>query len=176
MRTIKTLIITDVMGAGGLEPAEEAKEIAYLFKQLYDITLDWQHEEHAGTIEEHDPKLIIIDYGGMLPGQSTDVQQVTEVIKWAQDHPSRLVLIWTTFTARIWKFDLEDEFQDLDNVLLWRPFLDGSSYAPISFDEMDAYEKEVVLKLRHWYDLPAPRDLSEQYKIKNIKTPEGRRS
>lgn len=169
---IKTLIITDYMGTSVAEPEEEAVNIARLFKQDFDIDLNWTHQTAANNLENINPKLIIIDYGGLLPGSDVDIHQMRAVLNWAQDHPSRLVLIWTSFTANIWKYELEDEFKEADNVLLWEP---GESTHFFSFDEAEKHQAEVVMKIRHWYNLPKPKppDLSEYHS--NLKTPPGRK-
>ena len=152
---IKTLIVTDYMGTLTQEPEEEAEDIARQFQQDYKIELDWTHQTAANNLDEVNPKLIIIDYGGIMPGSDTDLHQVRAVGKWAQAHPSRLVLIWTSFTSRIWKFDLEDEFDEMDNVLLWEP---GGEYYHSStpFDELQEHQQETILKIRYWYNIPEP--------------------
>lgn len=149
-KKIKTLIVTDYMGSLGTQPEEEAEYIARLFLEMYGIELDWQHSTSVDT-REYTPDLIIIDYGGILPGSDMDVWELRQLAEWAAEHPSKLALIWTSFTAKVWVFELEDEFKDLDNILLWVPVGPNGRRTLPDFDTEHIHQESVAQKIRFWY-------------------------
>ena len=64
-------------------------------------------------------ELLVIDYGGLSTmGGSHAGMQVWSACKYAEDHPGSLVVLWSKFTERIYRGELEAEFGLLDNVLL----------------------------------------------------------
>lgn len=171
-KRIKTLIINDMGGGGGMSPEEEAEQIAYYMKELHDIDLDWTHTTAlgVGTLDEINPKFIILDYGGAAMGYGNNgYVQVDAVVRWAIEHPSRLLLIYTAYT--LYMVDDVMEFEDLpDNILPWDPTSDYKKKADAAdrFDYMDI----VAIKIRHWYGLPEPEEPDpEDYKLD---TPPGR--
>jgi len=64
--------------------------------------------------------LVILDYGGIAASGAWDVatSNIKEVIRWAEDHPSSLVLIWTEMTQRVYKSEVEEQFGEMNNIML----------------------------------------------------------
>lgn len=63
--------------------------------------------------------LLVLDYGGLsTAGGSHAEMQVWSACNYAENHPGSLVVLWSKFTERIYRGELEDTFGHLDNVLL----------------------------------------------------------
>jgi hypothetical protein len=142
-KPIKTLIVTGYMGSLGERPEEEAAYIARLFLELYGMQLDYTHTTAVNEIDAS-YRLVIIDYGGLMPGAESAAEwQVRAVCEWAEEHPSRLVLIWSLFTAKIWKSEVEDHFHEQSNILLWVP-VDDRGWSALKLDEETKYQNKVT--------------------------------
>lgn len=166
---IKTLIIADPSGSAGMEPEEEADFIARYMAELHGIVLNYTITTGAHMLDEIKPDLVILDYGGAMMGYGdTAFSQVSYVLKWAEEHPSKLVLIYTLFTT--WMVhEVYEDIIPLDNVLFWDP---SDKYRrSMTWDKKDSHQAELALKIRHWYGLPEPEDDSADYNIDDLKTP-----
>lgn len=63
--------------------------------------------------------LLVIDYGGLSTmGGSHANMQVWTACKYAEDHPGALVILWSKFTERVYRGELQEAFGHLNNVLL----------------------------------------------------------
>jgi len=98
MRTILTAILVDPF-ASSLHTEEE--EIANLIEDytrvLKPAKLDFYQIHHMGEVK---PKtdLILFDYGGMSIGNDMMEHQSRDVVRWAKDNPSSLVMVVSLFT------------------------------------------------------------------------------
>jgi hypothetical protein len=161
---VKTLIVCD---PATNDPLKDAEDIASYLEDAHGIVLDWTHLEAVGvkTLGEIKPDFIVLDYGGtsMAYGNSGYVQ-VAEFVKWAKEHPSKLLLIYTSHT--MYMVDDVLDFEDApDNVMEWVP--DPLKTKKKYFDHQD----EIALKIRHWYGMPEPEEPDpDQYKL-DLKKP-----
>ena len=109
-------IITDFPMS--MTPEEEREEII--------ATLSDYGLEISGVVASFDitevlgsnPDLVIIDYGGMYTsgGSDTASWNINYVLSWAENHPGKLVALWTHFTGVLYKQEFEAVFGHLDNV------------------------------------------------------------
>lgn len=154
MKRIKTLMILDPSGSVGMEPEEEAESIAKYLAELYGIVLNYTVTTGAQLLDEVKPDLVILDYGGAMMGYGdTAFSQVDYVLKWAEEHPSKLVLIYTLFTT-LMVHEIQEDIEPLDNVLFWDP---SDKYRrSLKWEERDTHQEELALKIRHWYGVPDP--------------------
>lgn len=171
MKKIKTLIIADPSGGAGMEPEEEADFIANYMAEAHGIVLNYTITTAAHVLDEVKPNLVILDYGGAMMGYGdTAWRQVDYVLKWAEEHPSKLVLIYTLFTT--WMVhEIQEDIDPLDNVLFWDP---SDKYRrSLKWEERDAHQEEVALKIKHWYGIPDQKEAKPEPYIKNLllKTP-----
>ena len=67
-------------------------------------------------VTERHLDLLVIDYGGVLPGTDMPMWQIREALRWAEEHPSSLLYLYTTHTRRIYEYELKDQFGHLENV------------------------------------------------------------
>ncbi|HEX7313323.1 MAG TPA: hypothetical protein VF297_05355 [Pyrinomonadaceae bacterium] len=113
-RVIKTAIIVDMMGAGGKSPEEEVEQHKEFYGDLLaPATLDVHRPYHAGGGKhgiQDGTELIVYDFGGMMPGSSLMEDNARQVVKWAQDHPSGLVVVASSYTFRVY---VEAEMADV---------------------------------------------------------------
>lgn len=116
---IKTIIITDPLGEE--KPEGIIEELAGWTKTATDQFRVIGHYEYVS--EEAEEKsaradLLLIDYGGMALG-ATDMcaSQIRWVCEWAKEHPGKLVILLTMFTAEIYFDELDQEFGECDNII-----------------------------------------------------------
>lgn len=154
MTKIKTLIIADPAGGVGNTPEEEGDFMAKYLAEVHGIVINYTVTTAAQTLDEAKPDLVILDYGGAMMGYGDGAwRQVDYVLKWAENHPSKLVLIYTLFTT--WMVhEIQEDINTLDNVLFWDP---SDKYRrSMPWDERAKHQEVVALKIRHWYGVPEP--------------------
>ena len=169
-KRIKTLIITDPTGGAGMDPEEEADFIARYMAEVHGVVLDYIHSTAAQAIKEVKPHLVILDYGGASIGYGdAGYSQIEYVLKWAEDHPSKLVRIYSLFTTWV-VHEIQEDIEPLDNVLFWDPS-EKEYRRSLPWEEREEHQEELALKIRHWYGLPEPDDNLDEYKIDDLITP-----
>lgn len=110
MKSIKTAIIVDFMGSGGMTREEEIAEHVRYFSSMLECQLN-VHTPNLALEIEPGTELVIFDFGGMMPGADSLVtSNARALFKWAQDNPSGLVVVISWFT---WMRYLENEMEDL---------------------------------------------------------------
>lgn len=119
--TFKTGILVDQMGHGfgevtpEMEVEQHAKDFAELLRphKIKHYTLRSAHEVKPGT------DLVLFDYGGMLPGCGDLIlSEVRALFRWAQDNPSSLAVVVSTFTYRnVIQGELQELGLDLPNIV-----------------------------------------------------------
>jgi len=148
MDKIKTVIIVDSMGSESGTPAEEIAEIIETLKNDWNLPVEVVAAgEGAYVLDDQNPDLVIIDYGGMMPGcEDTVNSNIRYVLDWASEHPGKLVILWTDFTYLIYHHEFEEEFSDRDNILF--RYSDGHANGVLS--EMFS-SKYTIEKVRRWF-------------------------
>lgn len=94
---IKTAFWADLMGACGMTPEEEMKQQKEWAEEELGVKLDIHMPMNISQIEEG-TELVFFDYGGMMLGNSLMEDNSRHLVRWAEDHPSALVVIVSTFT------------------------------------------------------------------------------
>jgi hypothetical protein len=94
---IKTAFWVDLMGAGGKTPEEEMEQHREWIEEELGVRLDIHMPYNISQIEEG-TDLVLFDYGGMMLGNSLMEDNSRRLVRWAEDHPSALVVIISTFT------------------------------------------------------------------------------
>lgn len=148
MPAIKTLCVFDPMISAGMTADEQAAQEIEALREidLLDVVLIARLDGMI-RVKDYDPDLLLIDYGGLSAQYGCWERAVTEVeyaCKWAEDHPGKLMVIWTYFTSRLYR-EVEDQFKHLTNVL-------------VRTMDRDSDEK-VLAGMRAWFPdslLPAP--------------------
>jgi len=143
MRTIRVGIVVDFMGWSEQTPEEERDEIIEL---LQATTLEganvklvayanWVHGVTGTPMD-----LFVLDYGGVLPGADDMVRsQIRTAIKWAEDHPGKLLYLYTDFTRNWYEREYDETFGGHENI--------------VYRFRNDHLEDEVEAKIRQWFGL-----------------------
>lgn len=118
---IKTAIILDPVGHsfGEVGPDEEMMDLVAEYSKLVrPHILSYYKCEHACRIQPG-TKLVLFDYGGMLGiGNTIAEEQSRDVIRFAENNPSALVVIVSDFTYRqCIRYEMEDMGLNLHNVV-----------------------------------------------------------
>lgn len=128
MDKIRVFYLIDFMGSADTSPEEEVQETIRHFLELGVPVelLAWSFSFHVindfpGT------DMVILDYGGVMPGCGDMVTgQIRDVWKWAQDHPGKLVVVYSSFTWAMYSDEMIREFGKLKNVCY--AFAEGMDY------------------------------------------------
>jgi hypothetical protein len=120
---MKVAIIVDCMGGGGQTDVEEVQMHKRRFTRLLRPIKPKFYRAYSAYSGEHgiqgNTDMVIFDYGGMLPGNDLMESNSRELVKWAMDHPSSLVVVVSSFTYQHAVVDEMKEagFESLPNVI-----------------------------------------------------------
>ncbi|MHB0922582.1 MAG: hypothetical protein ACYC3H_01280 [Bellilinea sp.] len=150
---ISTGIVTDFMASSMATSQEERIEIANVLKTWgLDIDVKYSEDAISGGMPKLD--LLVIDYGG-LSGMGSDGMvtfQVKAALQWAKEHPGALLIIWSSYTWRIYHYELEQEFGHLDNVKFRYPPTDHY----VNVNEEQQYQDKMEDFVRLWFSATKP--------------------
>lgn len=94
---LSVAIIVDYMGSGNSTPEEEIEEHKKRFSELlpgYSL----EFSTPRCVMPDLSADLVIYDFGGLMPGTSLMEDNSRQIIKWASDHLSSLVVVVSTVT------------------------------------------------------------------------------
>lgn len=121
--------LVDFIGGFGKDPIEEVEDtVRFLIESKLPLNLvAWSTSFHV--IDDYpNVDIVTLDYGGVLPGCEDMVKsQIRSVWEWAENHPTRLVIVYSTFTWTVYSQEMKDQFGELKNVMFR-----FSDYDPIS--------------------------------------------
>jgi len=124
MRPIKVAWVNDARGSYKCTPEEEVEEgVRELTKDLgYKLDLV-AHSRFMENVDRLDIDLLVFDYGGASGAYSdTPWTQLEAACRWAQEHPGRLVLLYSSFTGRMYQNLVKYESAkalESENVMYW---------------------------------------------------------
>jgi hypothetical protein len=96
-RKLRVAIIVDFMGTSMQTADEEIEEHKKDFaKILKDFDLEFSTPR--AVMPNLMADLVIYDFGGVMPGNSLMEDNSREIVKWASDHPSALVVVASSHT------------------------------------------------------------------------------
>lgn len=134
---IRTAFIFD----GDQQETQDEVEIAIY--ELEEIAPNYEFTKivHGNSIDDIKGQrfdLIILDYGGISIG-AFDIAEfhIKEICKYAENHPSCLLVIWTQF----YEYELKNTFGHLNNITY--------RYN----DEYSSDESEFIEKFQQWFGL-----------------------
>lgn len=129
-----------VVDPSGYTLEEEQKIIAGNF--CYSgIPVDVRFIEHGMKDFNKSVDVLVIDYGGMdiFGSPAMAREQVRLACKWAEEHPGKVLFLFTKHTSAIYKDELESEFADLNNIIFCYNW--------------DTYREDGYDKLVEWFSL-----------------------
>jgi len=125
VRPIRIAWVNDICGGFKRSPEEEVEEgLQELTKDLgYKLDLV-AHDRFMENVDQLDVDLLVFDYGGAGGSYSdTPWTQLEAACRWAQEHPGRLVLLYSSMTGKMYEnlVRLESAKQlESANVMYWR--------------------------------------------------------
>jgi hypothetical protein len=83
------------------------------------------------VVADRDCDVLVVDYGRADVGTNGDaglaIDTARRAYTWAREHPGRLLILWTGFTARTYREVAEEiEAEDLDNVVMMANYDDNT--------------------------------------------------
>jgi hypothetical protein len=122
-RQLSVAIIVDFMGSSMASPEEEIAEHKKRFSGiLKDFSLKFSTPKCV--MPDLSADLVIYDFGGMMPGTSLMEDNSRQIVQWASDHPSALVVVVSSHTFGAY-VKPEMEALGLDKVKNVVDFYDG---------------------------------------------------
>lgn len=117
--SIKCLIITDPLGGEATEEiVEQVAEWTSTSPDSLEIIGHYEYVSEEAEEKAQHADVLLIDYGGMAIGAtSACADQIRWVCEWAKEHPGKLVILLTMFTAEIYFDELDSEFGECDNII-----------------------------------------------------------
>lgn len=141
MKPIKVGIVVDCTGGWDTTPEQEIEEIMEFLIVGAKLPV-WlaASGEHVGVVEGKSVDLLIIDYGGLMPGAyGVQVSQIEQACEWAKEHPGKIMIIWSSHTREIYIDELESVFGNLGNVRFRFKSRFGSDLHTEMFDELKTW-------------------------------------
>lgn len=120
-KMLRLAVVVDPLGSWEMTPEEEVLHIEEILNAVgvpVELIPQTFYGGYSEEIENTKVDILVIDYGGMTFGaMDTTIWQIRSACKWAQEHPSSLLIIWSSFTAEIYERELSEEFGKLTNFL-----------------------------------------------------------
>lgn len=150
MNEVRIAIVTDSYMDG---VDEERQQIAETFESELRTALDGADVRAitvgAGRgvhqVADKTCDVLILDYGAATFGcHDMGIWQVRDGCKWAEEHPGRVLLIWTSFTQQLYR-EIEHKYRHLNNVIYhWSESLEH--------DDMQG-PNPAIIKVAQWIGL-----------------------
>jgi hypothetical protein len=96
-KKIRVAIIVDFMGTSMRTAEEEIEDHKKNFTQILK-DFDLEFSAPRAVMPNLVADLVIYDFGGVMPGNSLMEDNSREIVKWASDHPSALVVVASSHT------------------------------------------------------------------------------
>ena len=158
LKAIRVALIVDDYGSVALDRTGDDERAEYrdlLQRGLTPHALTFEEPRYVSDNLRAD--LVVFDFGGMSLGNDLLADNSRRLIRWAQDHPSSLVVIASSFTyAR----GLEPELEDLGlvNHATRRGMFsdDRSENTPIAnvlaLDGLSHGDERAIATIKEWFD------------------------
>jgi len=117
--TLKAFYLIDFMGSAGKEPEQEVADTMKAFADL-GLPVELSGWSYSFDDIENYPfiDIVILDYGGVLPGADDMVRgQLRAAWQWAEEHPSKLMIVYSLYTWRMYSDEMNEAFGELANVV-----------------------------------------------------------
>ncbi len=107
IRTVKALVVLDPAGQYDKEPDREFAEIRQIYEEDFHLKLDAVRADVFNPGQADRAEIVIFDWGGASLGNDLMGHQLRALMRWADDHPSALVIIRSALS---WSY-LQDEIE-----------------------------------------------------------------
>lgn len=93
LRTVRTLVVLDPMSGLYRTQEDELRQILQTYENDHDLRLEARLKDVFDPADAKHAERIIFDWGGMSLGNDLLDHQIRTLTRWAEDHPSALVII-----------------------------------------------------------------------------------
>ena len=107
-RAVRTLIVLDPISGADTTQEDEFKQIIGTYEEDHGLKLDATQARVFDPTEAERAEMIVFDWGGMSLGNDLLEHQIRGLTRWAENHPSALVIIRSMLS---WN-ELQDEIRD----------------------------------------------------------------
>ena len=129
-----------------------------------DIKIAFSGNVFSSDARKNQYDLVIIDYGGVGTWNTASGNaQIWSVCQYAEDHPSSLVVIWTGFTADIYRDQIEPQFEGVDNIVC--------RYGDSVYENLDG-SPEFLSKFRAWFANEIEKGIPMMTRVEFVETVE----
>ena len=108
IRTLRTLIVLDPMSGPDTTQDDELQQIVRSYEDEHGLKLEATLANVFDPAEAERAEMIVFDWGGMSQGNDLLGHQIRGLTRWAEDHPSALLIIRSMLS---WN-ELQDEIRD----------------------------------------------------------------
>ncbi len=96
-KELEVAVIVDFMGSSMASPEQEIAEYKKQFSEILN-GLSLKFSTPRCVMPDLSADLVIYDFGGLMPGSSLMEDNSRQMVQWASDHPSGMVVIVSSFT------------------------------------------------------------------------------
>ena len=108
LRTVRTLVVLDPMSGLDRTREDELRQILQTCENDHDLRLEATLKDVFDPADAEHAEMIVFDWGGMSLGNDLLGHQIRTLTRWAEDHPSALVIIRSMLS---WN-ELQNEIRD----------------------------------------------------------------
>ena len=118
-KATRALFVLDPMGSVLMDSNNEFTELVEKYETECGLKLDARLEDVFNAVNATGVELIVFDWGGMSLGNSLMEHQIRTLHRWADDHPSALIVIRSALGSRWIDREIENEHMSpLSNVVV----------------------------------------------------------
>ena len=113
------LFVLDPRGSEHMDSKTEFEELLKQYRAQYGLTLNARRADFFIPANAKGMDLVVFDWGGMALGDSLMSDQIRGLYRWADDHPSALVVMRSALGSKWIDREIENEhMRPLSNVLV----------------------------------------------------------
>ncbi len=109
LRTVQALIVLDPMTGIEITQVDEFGQIVQLYKEDHGLQLDATLRDTFDPADAERADMIVFDWGAMSLGNDLLGHQIRTLTRWAEDHPTTLVIIRSMLSWNELQKEIEDE-------------------------------------------------------------------
>jgi sugar/nucleoside kinase (ribokinase family) len=119
MDKLKVIVVNDFMGSSIASTEEEVVGIlGELEENGIPVELKSHFDYFPEDLEIKPADIFVLDFGGLLPGaDSLIVDAVRSAAEWAENHPGKLLVLWSSFTTQWYMNEAKHLFPELTNIV-----------------------------------------------------------
>ena len=119
IRTVRALVVLDPMSRLYRTQKDELRQILQTYENDHDLRLEARLKDVFDPADAEHAEMIVFDWGGMSLGNDLLGHQIRTLTRWAEDHPSALVIIRSMLSWNELQNEIRDErLPSLPNIVV----------------------------------------------------------